>query len=117
MYNDIYILIAITLFLLVSVIVTVILIKNKRKNKSKPLSIQTEKLLEALGGNGNILSVSLDNKRLKVLLDNPKMVSQTLLKNMEVSGFLTGKELKLLIKDNPVQVKNDLDKLRNEAKK
>lgn len=91
--------------------------KKKNKSESKPSLLDTKKLLEALGGKSNIQNITLDNKRLKVLLDNPKLVSQTLLKSMDISGFLTGKELKLLIKDNPVEVKNNLDKIRNEVSK
>ncbi|WP_162163999.1 hypothetical protein [Acholeplasma hippikon] len=91
--------------------------KKKNKSESKPSNINVVTLLEALGGSNNILNTSLENKRLKILLENPKLVSQTLLKSMDISGFLTGKELKLLIKENPVEVKNNLDKIRNEVTK
>jgi phosphotransferase system IIB component len=84
--------------------------------KQVTVSIDTQKLLEALGGKDNILDTYLDHKRLKVHLVNPKLVSQSLLKSLEISGFLTGKELKLLIKDNPIELKNNLDKLRNEVR-
>lgn len=84
--------------------------------KTQKPSININKLLEALGGDTNILSTSLDNKRLKVTLENPKLVSQTLLKSMDIAGFLSGKELKLLIKENPLEIKKNLDTLRNEVR-
>lgn len=84
--------------------------------QKKTVHVDTQKLLEALGGKDNVLDTYLDHKRLKVHLVNPKLVSQSLLKSLEISGFLTGKELKLLIKDNPIELKNNLDKLRNEVR-
>src|SRR5690606_30908107 len=75
--------------------------KSKQKTAAQP-SIEVKTLLEALGSRENILATALDNKRLKLTLYNPKLVSQTLLKSMGIAGFLTGKELKLLIKDNPL---------------
>ncbi|WP_162146782.1 hypothetical protein [Acholeplasma granularum] len=89
--------------------------KNTQDSKNK-MTINIKTLLEALGGANNIIDTFLDHKRLKVKLENPKLISQTLLKSLEISGFLTGKEIKLLIKDNPVDVKNKLDKLRNEVR-
>ena len=59
-------------------------------------------LLEALGKD-NILNIILDHKRLKIQLIDPKLVSQASLKNLNISGFLSGKELKLLI-NNPLGV-------------
>ncbi|HLT00455.1 MAG TPA: hypothetical protein VK005_03085 [Acholeplasma sp.] len=90
--------------------------KSKQKTAAQP-SIEVKTLLEALGGKENILATALDNKRLKLTLANPKLVSQTLLKSMGIAGFLTGKELKLLIKDNPLNVKTKLDQLISEVSK
>ncbi len=84
--------------------------------KGDHAALNVNKLIEALGGKTNILSTSLDNKRLKVMLEDPKLVSQTLLKTMDIAGFLSGKELKLLIKENPLEVKRNLDAIRNEVR-
>ncbi|MBG0762631.1 hypothetical protein IY230_03250 [Acholeplasma laidlawii] len=89
--------------------------KNQKSSKGT-MVIDVQRLLEALGGTENINGTFLDHKRLKIQLNNPKLVSQALLKTLDISGFLTGKELKLLIKDNPIEVKNNLDKLRNEVR-
>lgn len=97
--------------------VTYLYIYHRKVGQIKKTStMDTKTLLEALGGKDNIVDTFLDNKRLKIHLVNPKLVSQVLLKSLNVSGFLSGKELKLLVKDNPIEVKNNLDKLRNEVK-
>ncbi len=90
--------------------------RKTQKLAKKTISIDTQRLLEALGGKNNIVDTFLDHKRLKIQLENPKLVSQALLKSLEISGFLSGKHLKLLIKENPIEVKNNLDKLRNEVR-
>lgn len=89
--------------------------KNQKSSKGTAV-LDVQRLFEALGGKENINGTFLDHKRLKIQLNNPKLVSQALLKTLDISGFLTGKELKLLIKDNPIEVKNNLDKLRNEVR-
>src|SRR5690554_844000 len=98
--------------------VTYIYIYHRKNQKSskKTMGIDVQRLLEALCGTENINCTFLDHKRLIIQLNNPKLVSQALLKTLDISGFLTGKELKLLIKDNPIEVKNNLDKLRNEVR-
>ncbi|MBN3490645.1 hypothetical protein JV173_03860 [Acholeplasma equirhinis] len=97
-------------------IVFYVLKTKQNKEKAQP-TIDVSTLLEALGGASNIVQTSLDNKRLKVTLSNPKLVSQTLLKSMGIIGMLSGKELKLLIKDNPVTIKTKLDQLKSEVTK
>jgi phosphotransferase system IIB component len=98
-------------------IITLVLLYRRGKAQSKEVSLDVSKLLEALGGPDNIEKTVLENKRLKVTLINPKLVSQTLLKNLDIAAFLSGKEIKLLIKEEWVAVKNQLDQLRNEGMK
>ena len=95
--------------------VTYLILYHKFSNKKdvSTATVDITKLLEALGGKDNITNTFLDHKRLKIHLVNPKLVSQALLKTLDISGFLSGKELKLLIKEKPIEVKNNLDKLRN----
>jgi len=117
MTNEQVIVLSISLAVIVLGITYLYIYHIKSKGKSQvTVSIDTHKLLEALGGKDNVLDTFLDHKRLKVHLANPKLVSQSLLKSLQISGFLAGKELKLLIKDNPIELKNNLDKLRNEVR-
>lgn len=91
--------------------------KKAKRPAKKETTIAADTLLQALGGASNILSTALENKRLKISLENPKLVSQTLLKSMGIAGFLSGNELKLLVKDNPLEVKTNLDQLRSEVRR
>jgi phosphotransferase system IIB component len=105
----------VSLVVLVSGIIILIFLYRQNQVKSKSVDLDVSTLLEALGGAANIEKTALENKRLKVTLIHPKLVSQTLLKTLDVAAFLSGKEIKLLIKENQVAVKNQLDQIRNEV--
>lgn len=83
-------------------------VKRKKKSIKKPLDAISgtyiQNLCNALGGKDNIEKISLEHKRLKVQLVQIKKVNQNELKTLEISGFLVGKELKLLIKDGAAKV-------------
>lgn len=108
-----WVLIACLVVALIGCIYLSIYYAKQKKSKSNKELFDVNKIVTALGGVENILSTKLDNKRLKITLFEPKLVSQETLKSMNISGFMTGKEIKLLVKENPKVLKDSLDQIRN----
>ncbi|CDR31137.1 Uncharacterised protein [Acholeplasma oculi] len=102
--------------ILLGVIYLYIYHKRVTLTETETKKIDVNGLVDALGGITNLNMVRLEDKRLKIGLINPKMVSQTLLKSQGIVGFLTGNELKLLIKENAIEIKNVLEKMISEVK-
>lgn len=97
--NILYISIAL---LIILIIFGVIFLKPKKKVITP--SLDTSKLLEALGGKPNIVALSIEHQRLKINVKDLKMIQQSLLKELSIPAFLKGKELTLLIKHNAKEV-------------
>lgn len=109
-----YILIA---SVLVITIISVLFLIFKKTKKSKTIvkNLDYQELLEALGGSINIIKVSLEHQRLKVILNDLKIVNQNLLKKLEIPAFLKGKELTLLIKNQTKEVLSYLSERQKEV--
>jgi phosphotransferase system IIB component len=114
-YHLILNILAITI-LLVLLIFLVFKIKKKKTKKVKQIPIDQvylEQLALALGTNKNILSLSSEHQRLKIVVNDIKKVDSKKLLELSIPAFLKGKELTLLIKNHTKEVLSYLnDKIR-----
>lgn len=109
MEDYMWIIIAVVAAMLLLVILLII-VYRKPKEKNIPLDIDyLNKLLKSLGNTNNINEISIENKRIRLLLNDIKMVDANILKELEIPAFLKGKELKILIKNNTKEVYNFLN--------
>jgi len=74
---------------------------NKKKLNEKYDENHSFQLVESLGSIKNIKSVSIEHKRLKLNLIDLKLVKANVLKDLQTPAILKGKEVTLLIKNNP----------------
>lgn len=96
------------------------LFTRKAKPKKETIQIDDEyvkNLYFALGQKENILSITLENKRLKVMLKEPKIVDPEKFKQIDTPAFVVGKEIKILVKYSPEYILKKLDEIRNEGLK
>lgn len=91
--------------LLIILLVIFLLVKTNKKPKEQALDQEyLDTLLRALGNNKNLLKVSIENKRIRLILKDVKAVDAKALQNLEIPAFLKSNELKILIKDRPKDV-------------
>ncbi|MCR3905906.1 MAG: hypothetical protein NUK62_02590 [Tenericutes bacterium] len=104
--NWIYFDIAFIVILLGLLTSFVYIIRKKRlQTKVIPLADEfLDALYIALGESNNIVKVSHEHQRLKVLIIDVKKVNTKRLKDLNIPAFLKGKELTLLIKNHTKEV-------------
>ena len=102
----------------ICIVGTIILLVVKLKKGSKKIEDKivlrdgfVDDLVNALGGIDNIINVVIANKRLGVGLKSIKLVSQDALKAMEISAFMSGNQIKILLKIEPESVYEMLQSL------
>ncbi|MDY0277033.1 MAG: hypothetical protein RBQ97_03010 [Acholeplasma sp.] len=96
----------------VALIVFLVLIFKRQKN-SKTNQASTNIDLESiynLFGDNNIVSITKEQDRIKLVLKDVKLVNVEELNVMKLPAFLKGKELKVLFKGNSKQVYEFLKK-------
>jgi phosphotransferase system IIB component len=102
------------LILILAVIATfliVLLFLTSYKQKVKKVVIKnqfdenfSETLLHSLGNVSNLKSISIEHKRLKVLVKDLKKVDAASLRNIGAPAILKGLEITILVKNHPNQV-------------
>lgn len=107
----------VALILLVFGIILLVKKSNKKVSKVSYSNEQFKNLVSALGNIENITSVIKEHQRIKVVLNDPKMIDSSALKSMGISAFLVGKELKMLVKENANQIYQLLIQEKSEDKK
>lgn len=81
----------------------------KKKNKKSLVNAPyISALLLALGGRNNILTVEVEQRRLKIALNNLDTVDFEKLKTFSSSIFVAGNNVKMLFEQNPQAVKEGL---------
>lgn len=101
---------AVLFFILLSLIL-VWRIKGKNKNRIRVDEQFIRNLIEYYGGSQNIREVSIDNARLKVLVQDVEAVNLNALKEVSQSGvFVTGNYVKTLFRFDSGLIKTALEK-------
>lgn len=105
-----WIIIAVVAAIILLIILLVLVYKKPKDEKSTLVSQEyLENFLKILGSKNNIKEISIENKRLRLIVNDVKKVDATGLKELEIPAFLKGNELKLLIKDDIKTIYNFLD--------
>ncbi|NLK12791.1 MAG: hypothetical protein GX312_04270 [Candidatus Phytoplasma sp.] len=105
---------------LILLIGLIIYLKKQAKSKKKEVIIDDEyvfALYQALGTKENIIQTSLENKRLKVLLKDTRIIQPEDFKKIDTPAFVVGKEIKVLVKYSPEFILKKIDEIRNEGLK
>ena len=105
--------IAVFVVLVISIVLVIVLIKNK-KPKINVNNEFIDELVLNYGGIDNILSVEIENARLKITVSDLDLVNLEKLKALAESGiFVTGNTVKSLYKLNSEQIKKSLESRLN----
>ncbi len=108
---------SITLILFIGLVIYLI---KRSKPKIEKVIIDDEyifALYQALGTKDNIIQTSLENKRLKVLLKDTRIIRPEDFKKIDTPAFVVGKEIKVLVKYSPEYILKKIDEIRNEGLK
>ena len=82
------VLIPVIIGVIVLVVVIIILINaNKKKNINKEYSEKVQQIINNLGGNDNIISVTPKMSRVEFVLKNYEVINKDELKNLGVQGI------------------------------
>ncbi|MDL2292158.1 hypothetical protein LJC17_00995 [Acholeplasma sp. OttesenSCG-928-E16] len=97
----IFLIIGIVLFVVFIIFLLMFIISRNKKEDTVIIPSYVDKLFDYLGGNTNIKEFTLSNKRLGVIVNDIKSINQDGFKELGISAFLKGNELKILVKDEP----------------
>lgn len=88
----------------------------KKVKQSQPVLDEAtkERILIALGGISNIIKTGIEHQRLHIEVKDTKKLDPTAFNQLEIPAFLTGKTIKLLIKNQPMAVIDYISNQRNE---
>ena len=122
--TDIILLVIIILMAILAVVAVILFVLKRRKQKegristkkilsSDELNAYIGSLLLSLGGISNITSVELENKRLKLGINDSNMIDNGKLRDLGVKGIVLGDKIKILQDDNAEKI----SKLINEQLK
>lgn len=101
------IIVSLVALILLTILIIAIYYKTK-KDKLEPLDSKFLDDLYIALGIGNIESVDIEHRRIRLILKEVKDVDANALQQLKVPAFLKGKELKILIKDHTKEVYNYL---------
>lgn len=107
--------IGIASLILLFVIIYLVLKKPKRKKKRKSLINQEfiGKIVEDLGGKENIKSIDVIETKLKIMVNDLKIVKLDELKEQTTSGvFVSGNTIKILFKYDSKELKDELNRYK-----
>ncbi len=110
--DDIYYVLIIVIVIVAALIPLLLLLKKPKKKIKVDVTDYVNNLIDLLGGINNIKETSLEVNRLKVLLDNPNLLKKDLIKEQNLKAFLTGNEIKILLKDNIKDINQQIINLK-----
>lgn len=83
------------------------------RSKKKDFKLEANKLVEYLGGKGNIINYEVNNSRFVVNLHNVKLVNKEAIQKMGAQGIVEiDNQLKIIFGDNAKQLKKNIDGLK-----
>lgn len=99
---------------IIILIVLVLIVVSKKKRRRSASAPSFDRLYEALGKSGNILSLSREHDRLRVRVRDKKRVDQAILKELGIPAIAAQGEIKLLIRKHSQEALSYLDEKRKE---
>lgn len=103
----IYSIFVVALLLVLGLIIFFVYRYQKRTKKTKHKTISTAditSIILGLGTKDNIVDVVKEHHRIKITIVDPKRLNAQTFKDLEISAFLVGKEVKMLVKQNTAAV-------------
>jgi phosphotransferase system IIB component len=100
---------------LVAILIFMLVIRSKKPFPEPVDQSFLDNLVIALGGKENILKAEKEHQRLKVTVENVKLLQSATLKELELAAFLKGKEVTLLVKHQSEKVLSYLNEQRKEV--
>lgn len=83
------------------------------KSKSKDFKLETNKLIEYLGGTANIINYEVNNSRFVVDLHNVDLVNKEAIQKMGAHGIVEiDNQLKIIFGEDAKQLKKNIDDLK-----
>ena len=83
------------------------------KSKKKDFKLDANKLVEYLGGKGNIIKYEVNNSRFIVDLHNIELVNKEAIQKMGAQGIVEiDNQLKIIFGDDSKQLKKHIDELK-----
>jgi phosphotransferase system IIB component len=116
--NQLILIIILSALLVILIAATIYLVIKKNKqtttNQTKTASITSTEITQlviGLGGSDNVVSVTNEQSRIKVVLKDVAKIDQSVFKSLNIAAFVSGNELKMLIKQNASAVYQVLSNL------
>lgn len=98
---------------IIIIVVLVIIALAIVKSKKKDFKMDANKLVEYLGGKGNIIDYEVNNSRFVVNLINIDLVNKEAIQKMGAQGIVEiDNQLKIIFGDDAKQLKKHIDELK-----
>ena len=83
------------------------------KSRKKDFKIEVNKLIDALGGRGNIINYEVNKSRFVVTLNDISVVNKEAIQKMGAQGMVEiDNQLKIILGDSANQLKKQIDDLK-----
>lgn len=98
---------------IIIIIILVIIALAIVKSKKKDFKLDANKLVQYLGGKGNIIRYEVNNSRFVVDLHNIEIVNKEAIQKMGAQGIVEiDNQLKIIFGDDSKQLKKHIDELK-----
>lgn len=98
---------------IIIIVILVIIALAIVKSKKKDFKLDANKLVQYLGGKGNIIRYEVNNSRFVVDLHNIDIVNKEAIQKMGAQGIVEiDNQLKIIFGDDSKQLKKHIDELR-----
>lgn len=98
---------------MIIIIILVIIALAIVKSKKKDFKLDANKLVQYLGGKGNIIRYEVNNSRFVVDLHNIDIVNKEAIQKMGAQGIVEiDNQLKIIFGDDSKQLKKHIDELK-----
>ncbi len=95
--------------ILILLIIALAIVKSKKKD----FKLEANKLVQFLGGKGNIIDYEVNNSRFVVNLHNIDLVNKEAIQKMGAQGIVEiDNQLKIIFGDDAKQLKKHIDELK-----
>ena len=95
--------------ILILLIIALAIVKSKKKD----FKLEANKLVQFLGGKGNIIDYEVNNSRFVVDLHNIDLVNKEAIQKMGAQGIVEiDNQLKIIFGDDAKQLKKHIDELK-----
>lgn len=106
---------ALLALVLISMIILYLLFEKKRRQPKVNQQLLDD-MIKALGGIKNIINETTEHRRVQIDLVKTDLVDVNVLKDLQISAFLTGKKITLLMNEHSEQLLQHIKSQRKEER-